>query len=224
MKLLVVEDNRAIAETIGDYFTLRGHVVEFAFHGKMALEILEDQVFDIMVLDVMMPKLDGFETIEAIRKKGLTLPVIMLTARDTLDDRLLGFNKGVDDYLVKPFAIEELEARIHAICNRGERKDVGVLVLGPLRLDLNERRASRDDKPLALNKTQFLLLKELATHAPALVAREVLENRLWADDPPDTDALRTHTYRLRSIVDKGFSYPMIETVHGKGYRLVAEVV
>lgn len=221
MKILIVDDSISIAETIGDFFELQGLVTSLAFNGEMALEVIREESFDVIVLDVMMPKLDGLGVVTELRAQGNHTPVLMLTARDTLDDRLKGFECGVDDYLMKPFAMEELYARIKAITVRGRRGDVGNITIGELEVSLAEGRAWRRKKPLSLNKVQFSLLRKLAIESPNLVSRQSLEYEIWGDDLPDSDALRTHIYRLRNVIDKGFDSAMIETVHGKGFRIRA---
>ena len=222
MRILLVEDERDIAETIGDFLELKNHVVEFAFDGRMAMNIMRDTEFDVVVMDIMMPGIDGLETCRALRAAGDTTPILMLTARDTLDDKLTGYQSGADDYLVKPFAMEELLARLLALNTRGKRQDVGRVVIGDLELNLHERRATRDGRVLALNRTQFELLKALAIVSPAVVSRASLVHQIWGDDLPDSDALRTHVYRLRNIVDKPFDKPLLHTVHGTGFRLESE--
>ncbi len=222
MRILIVEDDRPLAETVGDYLTLHEHLVEYAYDGKMALELVRQLEFDVVILDINMPRLDGLDTCRTLRADGNTVPILILTARDTLQDKLAGFQSGGDDYLVKPFAMEELHARVRALHARGGRRDVGRLRIGDLELVIGERRAVRAGKTLALNNIQFRLLYALASVSPAVVSRESLEYQIWGDELPEGDALRTHIYRLRRIVDKPFAEPLIHTVHGQGFRLESE--
>lgn len=220
MRVLIVEDNRNIAESIGEYLSLYDHSVEYAFNGKMALSILETEEFDVVIMDIMLPKVNGLECIEALRGVGNGVPVIVLSACDTVSDRITGLNQGADDYLIKPFAMDELYARLQALVVRGPRQDVGELCIGNLSIRLASGSASVDELPLKLNKLQFKLLKAIASKYPDMVSKASLEYLLWGDDPPDSDALRTHLYRLRGILANAPSAPKIETVHGQGVRLV----
>ena len=136
MKILVVEDSPQVAETVMDYLELAGHRVDCAYHGQAALQLLAEQRFDVIIMDVMMPRLDGLRTVERLRSDGIATPVLFLTARDSLDDKLAGFKAGGDDYLVKPFAMEELEVRLQALALRGPRSDMGALAFGELPMSL----------------------------------------------------------------------------------------
>lgn len=219
MRILIVEDNRCIAESIGDYLTLQGHLVEYAFNGEMALSILNKNEYDVIVLDIMLPKINGLDCLTSIRSTGNGVPVIILSACDTVSDRIKGLDNGADDYLIKPFSLEELYARLKALAARGIRQDIGSLTVGHLRLELSCDTAYIKDKELKLKKLQFKILKALAVKSPALVTKSTLEHTLWGDEPPNSDALRTHIYRLRGILMSYPESPCIETVHGKGFKL-----
>ncbi|MCS3461351.1 response regulator transcription factor [Aeromonas sp. BIGb0445] len=220
MKILVVEDNPQVAETIMDYLALAGHSMDCAYHGQAALQLLTEQRFDVIIMDVMMPRLDGLSTVERLRADGNATPVLFLTARDSLDDKLAGFRAGGDDYLVKPFAMEELEVRLQALALRGARVDVGQLSFGDLKVDPANGLATRAGVTLRLGKIPFQILTHLVRRAPALVSRQELLDNVWGDEEPDSDALRSHIYALRNALDKPFPSPMLETLHGQGYRLV----
>ncbi|MCF3095826.1 DNA-binding response regulator [Aeromonas australiensis] len=221
MKILVVEDNPQVAETIMDYLELAGHRLDCAYHGQAALQLLEEQRFDVIIMDVMMPRLDGLRTVTRLREQGIATPVLFLTARDSLEDKLAGFKAGGDDYLVKPFAMEELEVRLQALSLRGPRGDVGAISFGDLTVDVASGRATRAGEPLKLGKIPFRILTLLARRAPAIVSRQELLDTIWGDEEPDSDALRSHIYALRNALDKPFPTPMLETLHGQGYRLVS---
>ncbi|MFQ2026558.1 response regulator transcription factor [Aeromonas veronii] len=221
MKILVVEDNPQVAETIMDYLELAGHRLDCAYHGQAALQLLEDQRFDVIIMDVMMPRLDGLSTVARLREQGIATPVLFLTARDSLEDKLAGFKAGGDDYLVKPFAMEELEVRLQALSLRGPRGDVGAISFGDLTVDVANGRATRAGEPLKLGKIPFQILALLARRAPAIVSRQEVLDTVWGDEEPDSDALRSHIYALRNALDKPFPTPMLETLHGQGYRLVS---
>ena len=221
MKILVVEDNPQVAETIMDYLELAGHHLDCAYHGQAALQLLEEQRFDVIIMDVMMPRLDGLSTVARLREQGIATPVLFLTARDSLEDKLAGFKAGGDDYLVKPFAMEELEVRLQALSLRGPRGDVGAISFGDLTVDVASGRATRAGEPLKLGKIPFQILALLARRAPAIVSRQEVLDTVWGDEEPDSDALRSHIYALRNALDKPFPTPMLETLHGQGYRLVS---
>ena len=220
MKILVVEDSPQVAETVMDYLELAGHRVDCAYHGQAALQLLAEQRFDVIIMDVMMPRLDGLRTVERLRSDGIATPVLFLTARDSLDDKLAGFKAGGDDYLVKPFAMEELEVRLQALALRGPRSDMGALAFGELEVDPAAGRATRAGVELKLGKIPFQILSLLVKRAPHLVTRQEVLDTVWGDEEPDSDALRSHICALRNALDKPFPSPMREPVHGQGYRLV----
>lgn len=221
MKILVVEDNQQIMETLCDFLELKGHQVDCAYHGEAALTILQQQHFDTIIMDIMMPKLDGVQTVTKLRRDyHVNTPILFLTARDHLDDKLAAFAAGGDDYLVKPFAMEELLVRLEALSKRGLRQDVKLLQVGELSFDLATQHASRAGKPLKLSKIQSEILKLLMCQHPAMVSRDQLFDTVWQGEVPDSDVLRSHIYALRNALDKGFDSNMLETVHGQGYRLV----
>lgn len=224
MKILIVEDNKDIAENIADYLEPLGHVLDFAPDGVVGFHLAESHSFDVIVLDVMMPRMDGMTLCRKLREElHLSTPILMLTAKDQLDDKLEGFRSGVDDYLVKPFSIKELEARLFALIKRGQL--VGresLLTIGDLQYDLGACKASRAGVGLDLNPIQRKLLEVLMKGSPRVVSREELEEKIWGDNPPDKDILRTHVYSLRNIIDKPFDKKLLHTVHGAGYRLAAD--
>ncbi|MBQ0718689.1 MAG: response regulator transcription factor [Gammaproteobacteria bacterium] len=224
MKILIVEDNKDIAENIADYFEPLGHTLDFAADGIVGLHLAEAEPFDVMVLDVMMPRMDGMSLCRKLREElNITTPVLMLTAKDQLDDKLQGFEAGADDYLVKPFSLKELEARLYALVKRSQNVAASpVLRVADLQYDTDTLRASRGGKPLDLNPIQRKLLAALMKDSQKVVSREKLEYQVWGDAPPDKDILRTHIYSLRNLIDKPFETKLLHTVHGIGYRLSSE--
>jgi DNA-binding response OmpR family regulator len=221
MKILIVEDNRDIAENIAEYLEPLGYVLDFAYDGKAGLDLAQDRSFDAIVLDVMLPGLDGFSVCRKLRQEGgISTPVLMLTARDQLEDKLTGFEAGVDDYVVKPFSVKELEARLKALVKRGVGQQESVkLEVADLRYDLNTQSASRGGISLQLNPIQRKLLLHLLRNQHRVVSRNELEQIVWEDNPPDKDILRSHIYSLRNIIDKPFGSKLLQTIHGIGYRL-----
>ena len=219
MRILVVEDNPDILVNIVDYLILKGAVVDGFYNGLAALQQLRDHEYDLLVLDLSLPGLDGLALCAQLREQQNLIPVVMLTARDTLQDKLSGFEMGADDYLVKPFALPELWSRIQAVLKRSQKQQVRLLQVADVRLDLDLRQARRQQQLLHLNPKCLKLLEILMRNAPHVVSRETLVDQLWADDPPDSDGLKSHIYLLRNQLDKPFSQPLLQTVHGQGYRL-----
>ncbi len=222
--ILFVEDHQDIAENLADFAEGQGWRPMLAMDGLSALRLLSRHRFDAAVVDVGLPRLDGISFLRRLREDGHRLPVLLLTARDTLNDKLAGFAAGADDYLVKPFAMLELSARLTALIRRvppeapppEER-----IVIGPLEIRPAAHLAVREGRELSLNRTCFALLLALAKRSPQAVPRTVLERELWGGAPPDSDALRSHLYALRQILDRPFGQPLISTVRGVGIRLWA---
>ena len=224
--ILLVEDHRDLAETISMTLEAAGFVIDYAADGLQALQLATSQVFDAIILDVMLPGIDGFTVCRRLRSEfSLDTPILMLTARDQIDDKLEGFEHGADDYLVKPFVMAELQARVTALVNRkrGEIASTNITVRD-LTLDTRTRQVTRGGKDIVLSPTGFRILRILLRESPAVVTREALENELWGDDVPDSDALRSHIYILRKAIDRPFedtSGSLIKTVKGVGLKLEA---
>ncbi|MDR1164186.1 MAG: response regulator transcription factor [Candidatus Accumulibacter sp.] len=220
MRILVVEDNRDILVNVLEYLEGEGYIVDCAEDGLTGLHLAATRSYDLIVLDVMLPAIDGYQVCRRLRvDAGRETPVIMLTARDALDDRLSGFSAGADDYLVKPFALSELAARIEAVLRRAQGKMKRVLEVGDLRYDLDTLEVVRAGKALKLNPIGLKLLEALMRESPAVVRRERLEEALWGEDIPDSDSLRSHIHQLRLTIDRPFPDPLLHTVHGVGFRL-----
>ena len=220
-RLLVVEDNLDIAENIGDYFEARGEILDFAMDGIGGLHLALTNAYDVIILDIMLPGMDGLTFCRKLRKEaGKQTPVLMLTARDTLNDKLEGFEAGADDYLVKPFALEELAARVTALSKRGRPVSRTILRVADLELDVGRMKTQRAGRPIKLNRACLQILTLLMEAYPNVTSRDEIENALWGEMPPGSDALRSHIYALRQAIDKPFAYSLLQTVHGVGYRLV----
>jgi DNA-binding response OmpR family regulator len=220
MRILIVEDNPDILANVLDYLQLKGYSVDCAQDGLGGLHLAATQTYDLIVLDVMLPGIDGFQICRRLREDArLDVPVIMLTARDTLDDRIHGFGTGADDYLVKPFALSELHARIQAVLRRARGGRSHELRVGDLSFDVETLQVRRAGRTLKPHPFGLKLLEILMRKSPAVVRREELERELWGDDCPDSDSLRSHIHQLRQVVDKPFGSPLLHTVHGIGYRL-----
>lgn len=220
MRILIVEDTRDIAENIADFLEPKGHELDFAADGVTGLHLAVTRPFDVIVLDLNLPGIDGITLCRKLRREAhVTTPVLMLTARDRLDDKLEGFDAGTDDYLVKPFSMKEFEARLHALVKRGAPGTSRVLGVGDLEFNLDTLQARRAGKPLDLNPIQRKLLELLLQNTHRVVTREELERHIWGDALPDRDVLRTHIYGLRHAIDRTFATKLLHTVHGTGYRL-----
>ena len=223
VRLLVVEDNRDICDNIAGYLEKHSYVLDFAYDGISAMYLALTQPFDVIVLDLMLPGMDGLSFCQKLRTDAkLDTPVLMLTARDTLDDKLKGFAAGADDYLVKPFALQELHARLQALYKRSHGKTDNLLTVADLTLNKSTLQVHRGGQRLDVNPACLKLLQRLMEQAPAVVMRDELETLLWADERPDGDALRSHMYKLRQAIDRPFACPLIHTVHRIGYRLAED--
>jgi DNA-binding response OmpR family regulator len=221
LRILVVEDNADIAENIGDYLEAQGHVLDFALDGIGGLHLALTKDFDVIVLDIMLPGMDGLTFCRKLKETAKNhTPILMLTARDTLSDKLEGFRAGADDYLVKPFALEELAARIGVLVRRTDLPSQDLLRVADLEVDMGKMRVRRAGRPVVLNRACLKILTMLMQAHPRVVTRRELEYALWADMPPGSDALRSHIYALRRAIDRPFKHSLLETVHGVGYRLV----
>lgn len=220
MRILVIEDNRDILANILDYLEFKGFTVDCAQDGLSGMHLALTQPYDLIVLDIMLPGMDGYQLCQKLRQDASNnTPIIMLTARDALDDRLKGLHAGADDYLVKPFALSELVARIEAVLRRSSGANKRVLEVADLRYNLETLEVSRAGQPLKLNPIGLKLLAVLMQRSPAVVRRETLEAELWGDDVPDSDSLRSHIHQLRQTIDKPFTTHLLHTIHGVGFRL-----
>jgi DNA-binding response OmpR family regulator len=223
MRILIVEDNPDIAGNIGDYLELQGHIVDFAGDGVMGLNLATENTFDAIILDINLPRMNGFEVCRQLRAEHqLDTPVLMLTARDSLADKTMGFELGAWDYLVKPFELKELLMRLDALRLRQTPNRGRVLTVGELRLNLDQWQAVREDRVLDLHRASLKILEMLMRASPNAVARQDIEFFLWGDQPPSSDPLRSHMYELRRELDKPFEFKMLKTMRGIGFSLTAE--
>ncbi len=222
MYILVIEDNPDLVANLYDFLEPRGYVVDAAYDARSGLRFARDNDYDAVILDLMLPDMDGLEVCTRLRDAGCDIPVLMLTARDTLDDKLEGFASGTDDYLVKPFAMQELDVRLKALLRRlrgeqsRERLRVADLVFDPATLHVK-----RDGKPISLPPIPLKILALLIRQSPRVVPRREIERRIWGNIRPDSDALRAHMSVLRAAIDRPFDKHLLRTVHGIGYQLAA---
>lgn len=220
LRILVVEDHGDVAANLADFMALQGHTTDFATSGEEALARVLSAEFDVILLDIMLAGMDGLTFCRKLREDlGMTTPVLILSALDTVPDKIAGFRAGTDDYLTKPYALEEVEVRVEALARRAQGNLPSRLAIGDLELDVGRHRVTRAGRELSLSQSCFTLLVELMRASPEVVPRGRLEWALWGDEPPDSDALRSQVYLLRRAIDKPFDRPLLETVHGVGYRL-----
>lgn len=222
MHLLLVEDEPRLARAVKRALQEEGHVVDWVEDGLDALEQARGETYDALLLDVMLPRLSGVEIARRLRAEGIATPILMLTARDAVPDRVAGLDAGADDYLVKPFALSELLARVRAIGRRAtavSSEPLSLRVAG-LELDLRRREAIRDGRRIELTAREFALLELLMRHPGQVLTRTQLLDRVWSyDTPVESNVLETYIHYLRNKVDRGFDRQLIRTVRGAGYSL-----
>lgn len=218
MLVLFVEDERDLAELTIEFLELEDIECDYADNGEMALNLLCSNVYDVIVLDVNMPKMDGFALCEKLKSKGDHTPIIFLTARDALDDKLTGFSLGAEDYLTKPFQLPELSARIKVLAQRNKPKSA-TFELDTLHVNIQQHKIYRSNKEVLLTHPQWSLLKALINHSPNVVDRITLEHAIWPDQIPSKDMLKTLVFRVRTLIDLPQEQALIHTIRGIGIVL-----
>ena len=221
MRLLIVEDDRDAADYLVKAFREVGHVADAATDGEDGLAMAADGEYDVLIIDRMLPKLDGLALIGSLRTKGVETPVLILSALGQVDDRIKGLRAGGDDYLPKPYSFAELLARVEVLSRRrGGRGEETVLRVGDLSLDRMSRDVRRGEEEVTLQPREFRLLEYLMKHAGQVVTRTMLLENVWDYHfDPQTNVIDVHISRLRSKIDKGFSQPLLHTVRGAGYMI-----
>ena len=218
--ILIVEDDRSVAEMLRRSFAYEGFRADIADSGPASLDRLRDCSVDLIILDVMLPGLDGFEVLRRIRAAGDTTPVLMLTARDAVDDRVTGLESGADDYLAKPFAFLELLARVHALLRRRDSPPAEVFRFADLRLDTGARQATRGGRPIDLSTTEYELLAFFMHHPNQVLPRGRIMERVWGYDfEGESNVLEVYVGYLRRKLEEGGGSRLIQTVRGAGYVL-----
>ncbi len=221
MRILVVEDNRRLNDSLKMSLMDDGYAVDAAYDGLEGQELAEMTPYDAIILDIMLPKRDGLNVCRDLRSQRINTPILMLTARDTIDDRVLGLDSGADDYLVKPFAIEELRARLRALLRRDAPDKSGVLAVGELKLDPATHYVERAGQKIQLTSKEYALLEYFVRNPDRLITREMAESHIWSYDFEGTsNVVDVYIRRLRRKVDDPFDTKLFETVRGAGYRLV----
>ena len=223
MNILLIEDNRDLALNLFDYFEAKGHAMDLAEDGLSGLHLAASNQYDVLILDLMLPGIDGLTLCRRLREAGKQTPVLMLTARDSLDDKIAGLEAGADDYVVKPFALREVEARLRALVRRAQvREGSSVLQVGDLSFNPDTLKVVRGERTIELPPIPLKILEILMRHSPRVLPREELERGIWGDSPPDSDALRAHLHILRNAIDKQADRPLIRTLRGIGYQISDE--
>ncbi len=226
MRILVIEDDKDVSDYIAKGLTEAGHVIDQAFEGKEGLFLATTEQYDVLLVDRMLPFIDGLTIIKTIRASEINTPVLILSALGDVDDRVLGLKSGGDDYLVKPFAFVELQARIDALSRRNEKglNEETHLVVGDLKLDLLARKVSRDQQTITLQSREFRLLEYLMKHKGQVVTRTMLLENVWDYRfDPQTNVIDVHISRLRNKIDKNFQQPLLKTIRGSGYMIDDEI-
>jgi DNA-binding response OmpR family regulator len=220
LKVLVVEDNSTIATQLGNYLARVNWIVDYAANGHGALLLAGAERFDVVILDLNLPDMDGIEVCRRLKQQqSHYTPVLMLTARDTIDDKIEGLATGADDYVTKPFSLKEVQARCQVLARRHLLHTARVISIGPLQVCRQSRMVRRAGLPILLSDLDFQLLMLLVEASPRTLSRSELLDKLWGEDRPDSDVLKTHMYTLRQALDKPFAFNMIKTIHGIGYSV-----
>lgn len=220
MHILLVEDQLPIASNVAEYMEAKGYVFDFATTGDQGLMLALENYYDVIVLDLNLPGMDGLNVCQQIRANAQRhIPILMLTARDSIDDKVSGFHSGTDDYLTKPFSLEELEVRCLALARRHQLHTQDCIKLGPLELNRKRKTVSRDGTVINVSTMGYRIINVLMVAFPQVVSRSELSHKLWGDEPTESDALRSHIYQLRNVLDKPFEKPLLKTVFGVGFSL-----
>ncbi|MGF1486016.1 MAG: response regulator transcription factor [Prochloraceae cyanobacterium] len=221
MKLLLVEDDLSIAEMLTEALIDNHYVVELAHDGQTAIDLVKAFSYDLLLLDVMLPQMDGISVCRKLRANGYLMPILMLTAKDTTKDRVTGLDAGADDYVTKPYNLQELLARIRALLRRGQSSIAPIMEWGDLTLDPSSCEVTYQKKPLTLTPKEYRLMELFLRHGSRVLSRSTIVENLWSyEETPQEDAVKAHIKRLRQkLKNAGASSDLIETVYGLGYRL-----
>ena len=215
-RVLLIEDDLDLAATLVDYLELENISCDHAANGIVGLQLINQHEYDVIILDVNMPRMDGLTVCKNMRELGQNTPVLMLTARDTLEDKLAGFDAGSDDYMVKPFEMLELIARIKVLANRRSGQTNKLSLYG-LDIDFSLKIATRNQRSLKLSPTGWKILEVLMRKSPQVVSREQLFQLVWGDDAPDSNSLKVHLFKLRQQVDVEREVKLLQTIKGQGF-------
>lgn len=224
MRVLIIEDNRDLATNMFDFLEARGHVVDAAGDGITGMHLALVNQYDAIVLDLMLPGMDGVTLCRKLREEGgKDTPILMITARDSLDDKIAGLEAGADDYLVKPAEMREIELRLRVLLRRSGEQTIAQkkLAVEDLHLDSLTCSVRRGNKTIDLPPIPYKILKILMTRSPQVVNRDEIEHAVWGEGRPDSDSLRAHVHLLRDLIDKPFERKLLRTLRGFGYQVVS---
>jgi DNA-binding response OmpR family regulator len=220
MRVLLVEDNRRLSNSLKASLADGGYAVDVAYDGVEGQELAEMTPYDAIILDILLPRRDGLEVCRELRNQRINTPILMLTARDAIEDRVRGLDSGADDYLVKPFAIDELHARLRALLRRDSSDKTGLLKVADLELDPAAHTVSRNSMQIELTAKEFALLEYMMRNPNRLITRQMVENHVWSYDYEGaSNVVDVYIRRLRRKIDDHFDIKLIETVRGAGYRM-----
>ncbi len=223
MKILLIEDSQVIAAQLAEFLEGQKWQVDYAASGTLGLSLALDTPFDLIILDLGLPDMDGFEVCRQIKSQSpVNIPILMLTARDAFEDKAQGFSLGADDYITKPFEFRELALRCEALTRRQNLYQHQVMTIGDLTLNLTDNTVMRKDEAISVNTTSFKILLTLAQAHPQPVSRTLLAHKIWGDNPPNSDALKSHIYNLRNALDRNYDHKIIKTITNIGYRLALD--
>jgi DNA-binding response OmpR family regulator len=220
LNILLIEDNRVIAQQVIEFLSSHNWQVDYADNAKHGIQLACENIFDVILLDLNLPDMDGLEVCATIKKQAQVIPpILMLTARDSFADKAAGFKQGADDYLTKPYDLRELVLRCQALARRPDLHQSTTITVGTLKLMLSAKSVRVEDKECALTTIGFSILSLLAKAYPEPITRSLIIHKIWADSPPESDALKSHIYALRKALANHPSAPHIKTVMNVGYRL-----
>ena len=222
MRLLLVEDHVPLADELLAGLQRQGYAVDWLADGRDALYQGSSEPYDLIILDLGLPGVPGLEVLAQWRAGGLAIPVLILTARDSWAERIEGLKAGADDYLTKPFDLTELLLRCQALARRYQLHQSQTICIGDLQVNEKQQYAQRQGQTLKLSSTDFSILLALVQAYPNAVSRQQLINKIWGDEAPDSDVIRSHIYTLRQALDKPFKHAMLTTLHGIGFKLEAK--
>lgn len=229
LKILVIEDNHAIARQLIEFLEGQSWQVDYAANGGLGITLALSEPFDLIILDLGLPDMDGLDVCQQIKSQSaVNIPILMLTARDAFEDKAKGFNLGADDYITKPFEFRELALRCEALTRRQSLYQNKSIIAGDLTLHVSEQRVTRNNQPVTLNAIAFKILLTLVQAYPQPVSRSMLIHNIWADNAPNSNALKSHIYNLRSALDESYKpsetkTSMIKTITNVGYKLILDV-
>ena len=219
MKILLVEDDEKISSFIKKGLSEDGYVVDCTLDGEEAIYLASNNTYDLILLDIMIPIIDGLEVCKTLRKKGIDVPIIMLSAKNSLDDKITGLNEGANDYITKPFSFEELEARIKVQLRKGQYIN-NILKLNSLSLNLDKKEVRREDDILNLTSKEYAILHFMLLNQDKLITEEMINEAMWDMDSATTsNIISVYIYRLRNKIDKKYDTKLLHTIRGMGYRL-----